>query len=678
MLNKNFTKQEGIKDCGPCCLQMIIKHYKGYVDIDTLKEMCKTSIKGTDAYHLIEAIKKCGFEASGVRCDLEDIKNIILPCIAHVTINNSYNHFVVIDKIDYKNKKILIKDPASKIKYYTFDDFEKIFNKIIIHLYPIKKIKYTPKNSIIKFLKEITLTSTTELKEIIIISIFITIASIIQTFYMKYMLDNVTGKKDKIIFIFVIFLIVYLFKIILNYLRRKLIVLINQKISLSLNKKIFKQIINLPYFYYRNNTTGEIVSKINDLDTLNQVISNSLITLFIDFPLVIIALIIMYFISKTLFFISFIMFILYLLVILIFRSFLNNKIDECINDKASVTSFMVESINGYETIKGINIENKILNKFENKYTKLLNNNYDLDNCYNLQFLLNEFINDIGFLIIILVGVFLVIDNKLTIGELISFNSLLTYFLEPIRNILNLDNNIRHFKISIKKIINLFYKETNNYVIDNKMKGDIIIKNLTYSYDEVNILNNISLKIKSGEKIMMIGKSGSGKSTLAKILKKYISIPRDKVFINNIDINDYKNSDILYVSQNELLFTDSVLENIGNDNVFDVAKICLVDEIINKNPLGYNMIIEENGFNLSGGERQRIILSRAINRDFNILIIDEGMNQVDVKMEKQILMHIFNKFKDKTIIYISHRENNHNLFDKTIKLEKGVINEQRYI
>ena len=678
MLKKNFTKQEGFKDCGPACLQMIIKHYKGYVDIDTLKEMCNTTIKGTDAYHLIEASRKCGFEASGIRCNIEDIKNIILPCIAHVTINNSYNHFVVIDKIDYKNKKILIKDPASKIKYYTFLEFEKIFNQIIIHLYPLKKIKYTPKNSILKFIKEIINTSTQELKQIIIISIFITIASIIQTFYMKFMIDNVISEKNKIIFIFIIFLIIYLVKIISNYLRRKLIVLVNQKVSLNLNKKIFKQIINLPYFYYRNNTTGEIVSKINDLDTLNQVISNSLITIFIDFPLVIVSLIIMYFISKTLFLISLIIFVLYLLVILIFRSFLNNKIDECINNKADVTSFMVEAINGYETIKGISIENKILNKFETKYSKLLNNNYDLDACYNLQFLLNEFINDIGFLIIILVGTFLVIDNKLTIGELISFNSLLAYFLDPIRNILNLDNTIRHTKISLKKIINLFYKETNNYVIDNKMQGDIVIKNLTYSFDEVNILNNISLEIKSGEKIMIIGKSGSGKSTLAKIFKKYFKVPRDKVFINNIDINDYKNSDILYLSQNEFLFTDSVLNNIGSNNIFDIAKITKVDEIINKNPLGYNMIIEENGFNLSGGERQRIILSRTINRDFNILIIDEGLNQVDVKMEKEILINLFNKFKDKTIIYISHRENNHNLFDKTIKLEKGNINEQRYI
>ena len=311
-------------------------------------------------------------------------------------------------------------------------------------------------------------------------SVFITIFSIITTFYMKYMIDNIIFPKNKLIFIFILFLIVYILKIVSDYLRNKIIILVNQKISLNLTNNTFKQIINLPYCYYRNHTTGEIISRINDLEYLKQVVTKALISLFIDLPLAVIALVVMYNLSSKLFFTSFIAVFLIFLVIILFKNILNNQIETSINNKANLNSYMVEAINGFETIKGCNISNKVLNKFENIYSKLSNSLFKLDNIYNNQYLLKEIINDIGFLIIILVGVFLVIDNFITIGQLISFNSLLTYFLEPIRNIIDLDFNIKNSKIALERILNLYYKKNENYIIDKKMKGDILFNNVSYS------------------------------------------------------------------------------------------------------------------------------------------------------------------------------------------------------
>ena len=172
--------------------------------------------------------------------------------------------------------------------------------------------------------------------------------------------------------------------------------------------------------------------------------------------------------------------------------------------------------------------------------------------------------------------------------------------------------------------------------------------------------------------MIIGKSGSGKSTLFKLLKKYYDIKRDKIYINDIDINDYKKSDILYISQNEFLFTDTIFNNIDSNNILKLSKICLLNDIVKDNSLGYNALIEENGFNFSGGERQRIILARALANSFNILIIDEGLNQVDTNMERIILKNLFEEYKDKTIIFISHRLDNLDLFNQVVKIEEGMI------
>lgn len=676
MFKRNLIRQDGFKDCGPTCLSMIIKHYKGYIDINELKEMCKTDKNGTTAYHLIETAKKCGFESYGVKCNLEDINknNIILPCIAHVILNNSYKHYVVIKKIDYKKKKITVYDPIGTIKTYTYENFQKIFSNIIILLYPIKVIKNIPNNSIKKFILEITKTSTKQLIQIIIISIFITLFSIIISFYLQYMVDNVNN-QGKIYFIFTLFLIIYIMKIISDFLRNKIIILVNQKIDFNLNYNSFKQIINLPYCYYKNNTTGEIISKINDLDVVRQVISKVAISIFIDLPLTLLSLIIMYILNEKLFIISLIIMLLYWLVLILFRNPLNEKIEDTTLAKADTTSYMVERINGYETLKGCNKEHIALKKFEDKYAALSNKIYDLDNCYNYQLLLKEIINDLGFIFIILIGILLVKDNTITIGQLLSFNSLLVYFLTPIRNIIDLDDSIKQSKIAIKKILNLYYDKKESGILDKKMKGEIIFKNLSYTFNDTrNVLENINLKINKNSKVMVIGESGSGKSTLFKILKKYYTVPRDKVYIDNVDINDYQKSNIVYVSQNEILFTDTISNNIDSDNIIDISKICLIDEIVKNNQLGYNMLIEENGFNLSGGERQRIILARALANEFDILIIDEGLSQVDINMERKILKNLFENYNDKTIIFISHRLENMDLFNQVIKLKKGRISD----
>ena len=676
MFKRNLIRQDGFKDCGPTCLSMIIKHYKGYIDINELKEMCKTDKNGTTAYHLIETAKKCGFESYGVKCNLEDINknNIILPCIAHVILNNSYKHYVVIKKIDYKKKKITVYDPIGTIKTYTYENFQKIFSNIIILLYPIKVIKNIPNNSIKKFILEITKTSTKQLIQIIIISIFITLFSIIISFYLQYMVDNVNN-QGKIYFIFTLFLIIYIMKIISDFLRNKIIILVNQKIDFNLNYNTFKQIINLPYCYYKNNTTGEIISKINNLDVVRQVISKVAISIFIDLPLTLLSLIIMYILNEKLFIISLIIMLLYWLVLILFRNPLNEKIEDTTLAKADTTSYMVERINGYETLKGCNKEHIALKKFEDKYAALSNKIYDLDNCYNYQLLLKEIINDLGFIFIILIGILLVKDNIITIGQLLSFNSLLVYFLTPIRNIIDLDDSIKQSKIAIKKILNLYYDKKENGILDKKMKGEIIFKNLSYTFNDTrNVLENINLKINKNSKVMVIGESGSGKSTLFKILKKYYTVPRDKVYIDNVDINDYQKSNIVYVSQNEILFTDTISNNIDSDNIIDISKICLTDEIVKNNQLGYNMLIEENGFNLSGGERQRIILARALANEFDILIIDEGLSQVDINMERKILKNLFENYNDKTIIFISHRLENMDLFNQVIKLKKGRISD----
>ena len=663
---------------------MVLSYYGGFVKKNNLLDLTKTTIKGTTAYHIKEALKTLGFESKGISCTLEDINkdNIILPCIASVTINESYKHFVVIYEINFNKKYLIIGDPADKVKKISYKEFDKIYNKVIITFFPTKTLPIDKNISSIKFITYLLKSHKTSFLNIFILSLFITLFSILTTFYTEYIINGINFySTNYLTYIFCIFFSIYILKIISDYFRNKLLVFINTKIDLTLTIDIFNNIIYLPYHYYKNRTTGDIISRINDLNSIRDVISKVALSIFVDLPLTIISLIVLFIINKTLFTVGILILVFYFIIIILFRGVFENYIKKIQRQKSEVTAYMIESINGFETIKGSHIEKSIMNKFEKKYVKYLKKIFNYQNIYFLENLLKQLINDIGFITIILIGGLLVINGKLTIGTLFTFTSLLVYFLEPIKNIIDLDTTIKEAKNSIKRILNLLdVEKSKDGIVKLERVDNIEFKNLNYSFNDRDyILKDINLNIEKNSKIMVVGKSGSGKSTLFKILMKYYNVDNNKVFINGIDINNYTkksiNNKIIYVGQNEILFNDTLYNNLIFDNsdsskLLDVSKMCYVDEIKDHN-LGFNILIEENGFNLSGGEKQRIILARALLRNFDTIIIDEGLSEVDTNMERKILKNIFKYFKDKQIIVISHRLDNLDLFDRLIKIENGV-------
>ena len=660
---------------------MIINFYGGNLPIDQIRDLTKTDKNGTTAFHIIEACKSIGFNAEGIKSSLEQLnkENLILPCIAHVVIDGKYKHFVVIYKIDFKNKKIIIADPSCSIKKITFSEFQKMWSGVLITLYPLKKLPLTQNISFIDFLLKIIKLHKTFVFNIIMLSIFITMFSVISSFYMKNILDAINYNNLTIIFIF--FLFINIFKILSDFFRNKLLIYLNQKIDLLLTLDTYKKIISLPYNYYHTRTTGDIISRVNDLSIIRNMITKVSLSLFIDLPLALVTFIIFYIINTKLFFISLIIVFIYLLLMIFSKNRITNNINTIQVNKSETMSYMIETINGFETVKSVGNEAQIIDKFEKKYVKFLKNIFKFDNYNNTISILKDLVNAIGYLTIIYVGAKMVILGNLTFGDLLVFVNLLNYFLEPIKNIIDLNSEIKEAKNSLRRILELFKNENKKQTfIDNVKVKEISFNNLSYSYDyKEKQLKNINLKLKK-QKILILGKSGSGKSTLFKLLMRYYEIPRNQITINGYDINDYKDDVIKqnfsYISQNEILYTDSIYnnlkidKNITEEQIIEISKKCFIDEFLND--LGLNMLIEENGYNLSGGQRQRIILARALLKNFEVLIIDEGLSQMDINLERKILKNLFKMYENKMIIVISHRLDNMDLYDRVIELKNGEI------
>ena len=471
-----LVRQDESKDCGVSTISMILKYYGGYVKKQDLIDMTKTNKKGTTAFNIKKTLIELGFEASGVECKLTDIdkNNIILPCIANVTIDKSYKHFIVIYEINFNKKYLVIGDPADKIKKVTFKEFNKIFNNILIICYPIKNIPLQQNTSLISFIKNIIIPYKKILLNIFILSLFITLFSIVTSFYTEYMINSLNFySKNYLLFIFYIFFSIHILKIISNFFRNKLLLIINQKIDLKLTIDVFNKIIKLPYSYYQNRTTGDVVSRINDLESIRDMIAKVSISTFVDLPLTLLSIIVLFLINKTLFIIGVIILILYVIIIIMFRRIFNNYISKIQRKKGEVTSFMVESISGFETIKGTHLESNIKNKFEKRYVKFLKEIFNYQNLYFIQNLFKELIDNIGFLTITLVGAILVLKGSINIGSLITFTALLSYFLEPIKNIISLDTLIKESKSSLNRILDITsYEIKSDGVVNDIKDGNI--------------------------------------------------------------------------------------------------------------------------------------------------------------------------------------------------------------
>lgn len=679
--------QDGIKECGSACLLSIIKYYGGNVSQERLLELTKTTKEGTNFYNIMEAAKEIGLNSKGYKIDdINKLFSIEKPFISQV-VKNNYKHFVVIYKI--KNDKFTIMDPAIGMIKLNIKEFKEIWTGYILILEPYRKLPiYNENNYIMYLLKNIIYNNNKIIINLISLSIITTIFTCIYSYYFKIIIDKVLSTdKLNLLIITMIFLIIFTLKTTIEYLRNNLLLYLNQKIDLSIITTTINKIISLPYSYYKNKTTGEMISRINDLFHIKNVISKIIVTIFLDIILAISTLIILFNINKSMSLILLVIIIIYTIIFLIFRPTIKNITNINQEDNSKINSSLVETISSYETIKGLNIEKIFQNKINKLYLNSINNNLFFSKIINIQELLNDLFEGIILLFIVYLGSLYIMDNKITIGSLITFNSLVYYFINPIRNSLDFYKDLFYVNNSIKRINNVL-----NYKYENLDKetnlipnGNITIKNLEFSYNNKNqIINNISLNIKDKEKVLLLGTSGSGKSTLLKILYKYYNIERNKIYINNYDINDYTIKDIrkniTYISQSEILYNDTIKNNIilerkiDEKTFLDMCNLVYINEIIKDNILSYDYNLEENGANISGGQRQRIILARSLLKDSKIILIDEGLNEIDINLERKILKNIFNHFKEKTIIIISHRLDNIDLYDKVVKLENGTLKE----
>lgn len=685
--------QDGVKDCGVCCLLSIIRHYGGNVSKEYLRGLTNTTKSGVSAYKLVEASEKLGFHAEALNGEIEKINVNNLPCIAHVVLHKSYQHFVVIYDVDFKVGKVQIMDPAKGKRILSISEFKLMTSHNYIFLTPTKKLPELQERRLIRdTIFEFGKTKKHYFIFLFLLTISYFVLNILSAFHFKYLLDFSIHYyvSNNLFLLSFLVLIIYLLKEFSYFLRNLLLSKFGNLLDEVITLKTYQQIILLPYLYYKNRTSGEVISRMRDLTYVKNFLSQLFCFLTTDLFSVFIFIVFLFHIDSCLSLSVVIYSVIFFFVSIFFQKKKEIKLTKFYREEEKINSYLIESLSSVEVVKGMHVEKRILDRFRVKYKKFLESVYFLSRKQENERFLKNSIKDVFMVVLLYYGVFFVIEQKLQLSELIVFQSILGFYFTSLQNIIYLIEEYPNYKLSLERIEDLFsirreiFQGSSYYDIDT-IRGDIIYHNVDFSYHYQNLLSSVSFTIHPGDHIFLSGPSGSGKSTLVKLLMRYLEIPYGKIHINQIDINHYHldilRRNITYVSQQEFLFQDTVYHNItlyhdiSNELFEKVVSLTMVDEILENSKLSYHELIEENGFNFSGGERQRIILARALLKQGEIYIFDEALSQIDVVRERKILQNIFSYLKEKTVIVISHRFDNKDLFSRVLSIKNGMLYEE---
>lgn len=678
-IRMKIVRQQDEKDCGVCSLLSIIRYYKGNVPLEQLRLDARTNNEGTTALNLVLASQKYGFDAVGMKVkNVNDIKR--LPAIAHLNLEKGYSHYVVVEKIT--KDKIILMDPAKGKVVKFLWEFQKEWSGVVLIFYPKQKIMVL-KNDVTLFtiFKKVFISEKNLIKIIVLVSFLLTIFTIALGYYFQ-MFNSLYLNKYPINYLKVlvlVFAIFTCFKLFLTYYRSYLENHLNKNIDCLITSDFLKHLFNLPLNVITSRKSGEILSRVNELTSIKGLITEIFITYTLDFLIVVITTFLLIRISSKLFLILFLTTIFYLFVGIITKKSIFEKAYQNISIESEFNNTVLENIKMINSIKNLDAVDGTLNKIERKLTHYLYDTYKVNTILNKINIFKVSCYEIGFFLINTFGFYFVYKGIINMIDLITFNALLNLYFEPLKNIVDSIPKYSFMKASITKINDFLGVRAEILGEKTSTDGyDISINNLNYSYNKYqNVLKSVNLNIKEGEFVLLQGASGSGKSTLCSILNKYITDYTGDILFGKMNYKDLSiktiRENIVYVGQNENIFTGSIKENItfGNkvsDLNFDkICKICKVDDVANKKTFRYESLIGSDEGNISGGEKQRIILARAVLKDFNVLILDEALSEVDIKLELEILKSIRENYKDKTIIYISHKKYS-NIFDKVINME----------
>ncbi|WP_438838605.1 peptide cleavage/export ABC transporter [Streptococcus pluranimalium] len=692
---RTFIPQVDARDCGVAALASIAAFYGSRYSLAHLRELAKTNKEGTTALGLVKAVQEIDFETRAIQADasLFEMDDVPYPFIAHVNKEGKLQHYYVV--YQSRKKGLVIGDPYPSVKVtkMSYDTFLSEWTGVALFMGP--KPSYKPhkdkKNGLTSFLPLI-FKQKAVISQIVIASLLVTIINIVGSYYLQSILDDYIPNHmlSTLRIISVGLIVTYVIQQVMTFARDYLLTVLSQRLTIDVILSYIKHIFDLPMSFFATRRTGEITSRFTDATAIIDALASTILSLFLDFSIVVIVGGVLLLQNPHLFLLSLVSIPIYLVIIFAFMKPFERMNNDVMQSNAMVSSAIIEDINGIETIKSLTSEEVRYQKIDREFVDYLDKSFVLSKLSTLQSALKQGAQLILNVLILWLGSRLVIQGKISVGQLITFNTLLSYFTDPLENIINLQTKLQSAKVANTRLNEVYLVDSefkdNTFETDATMlNGDIIFDHVSYKYGfGRDTLSDISLTINEKTKVALVGISGSGKTTLAKMIVNFYEPYQGTIRVNGNDLKTLNKKvlrrHINYLPQQAYIFDGSILDNltlgvqegISQEDILRACEIAEIRQDIEQMPMGYQTELSD-GAGLSGGQKQRIALARALLTKAPVLILDEATSGLDVLTEKKVIDNLL--ALDKTIIFVAHRLSIAQRAEKILVLDQGKVVEE---
>jgi ATP-binding cassette subfamily B protein len=689
LIQKTLVMQHDQTDCGVACLLSLIRYYGGIQSLEKLRELSGTNTKGTTLLGLYQAANQLGFTAQGCEADITSLIEHGEPIILHVVQENYLNHYVVC--YGYDNERFIMGDPGKGIIYYSQKELEQIWqSKTCLTLSPNQafvkaKIKQRDKLrwfiSLLKEDKELLLFG-------VLLGLGIAVLGLSMAIFSQRLIDDILPSQNiqKLITGIVLLAFLLIARIGLDGIRNLLLLRQTHDFNNRINDKFYLALLALPKLFFDTRKTGELVARLNDTQRIQRVITSIVGTTVVDVLVAIVSYMFLFSYSWQTGLIAFVSLPFYFFLIYGF----NNRIIQA--QRNVMQGYALSESNYITTMQGIaEIKNSNRTSFFRQLNNLIFGSYQKKIVHIGKINIKISILSGVFSVMFLVGIlsftsYLVLSGKMTLGELMAILSISGSLLPTVAGLALIIIPINEAKVAFNRMYEFtVLKPEEAGTISSSDFGLLEVKKLSFRFaGQKQLLKDISLTVKKGECIAIIGESGCGKSTFLQILQKFYLPESGQIILNgNLRLDEVKTEDwrniIGVIPQEIAIFNGNIVNNLllsMEDTPENIEKFTIEYgflPFIQSLPQGLGTILGEEGINLSGGQKQLLALMRALYRKPQLLILDEFTSGMDRETE-QFALQLLNKLKSKiAILFVSHRLYSiKDIANRIYIFEKGLI------
>jgi subfamily B ATP-binding cassette protein HlyB/CyaB len=679
-------------DSGLACLVMLARFHSLAADPEQIAHEFAESGKPFGAFEILLVAKKIGLIAKQISPPIDRLPTTPLPAIG---IGTDGRYFIVARcEGSGTEAKVLIQDP-------TVGRPEILPLDVFLARWSGDLILFTSRASLAGELAKFDFTWFIPavvkyrrlLLEVLFVSFVLQLFALVTPLFFQVVMDKVLVHRgfSTLDIIAVGLLVVSVFEVVLTGVRSFVFAHTSSRIDVELGARLFRHLLNLPLAYFQARRVGDSVARVRELENIRSFLTGNAITLVLDlvFSVVFMGVMLYYSVWLTLI----VMFSLpcYFILSFFFTPMLRARLHEKFNRGADNQSFLVETISGVDTVKAMAVEPQWTRKWDNQLAAYVKAGFRTSTISTIAGSGVSLVGKLVTVAIMWMGAKLVIEGKMTVGQLIAFNMLSGHVANPVMRLAQMWTEFQQIGISMQRlgdILNNRTEITGNKTAMPTIDGEIEFDQTVFRYrpDTPEVLRGISLKIKAGEVVAFVGRSGSGKSTMAKLVQRMYIPERGRVLVDGNDLALADTSSLRrqigVVLQENVLFNRTIRENIAlsdpgatMETVVQVAKLAGAHEFISELPDAYDTMVGEHGASLSGGQRQRIAIARALLTNPRILVFDEATSALDYESERIIQDNMKAICRGRTVLIIAHRLSTVRNADRIVVIDRGQIVEQ---